>query len=448
MGIYEIFNWIYSLEEETKVNLHETVSDLKGEVFLNKNDNGILFNLGIPNFKLLYKKDSNFIISHDLFEIRIVHFLVKQNGFSSRLCQAYMFESLKFNRAEEKYQCYYSKIESHFLIKDFLKDFSDEINFHFKNIVFKISTCAISPNIKGEFLCIEADQKLTFIEFKHCINNIITSIGFLTANFYKKEEFYFQSELKDFSVETDFFYRNSDEKHSFPCPFTKSTEEWNWKIKVELSNELNVKYSSSIDEKTFSNLVNLLLENPKIYFSIRMIFDFYSYPIISRVSIMFVVLETLCEELNIKTEFAQKEFKKENGFKTLLSIKDQINEFDYKILEDIIENIDNELTNNVVNFEQTFKSLNINISNSDKLIFKQRNHFFHGRIIPERINIDSEEEFNNLEKTYDNYSLQLYVLISKLILKRIDFSGYLINYPKLFEQNNNLNLKEPYFIKL
>jgi hypothetical protein len=117
-------------------------------------------------------------------------------------------------------------------------------------------------------------------------------------------------------------------------------------------------------------------------------------------------------------------------------------------LNDIVENIDNKLTNNAVHFEQTLRSLGMNYSNEERNILNKRNDFFHGRIIPNSHQIESEEEFINLERKYNYYSLRLYVLISKILLKKIGFDGYFINYPKIFEDDNEMNLKESYFIKL
>ena len=169
---------------------------------------------------------------------------------------------------------------------------------------------------------------------------------------------------------------------------------------------------------------------------------------------MFVILETICEEFNkdlnkdLNTEFIKKNNKKEFGINTLSRIKDKIDVEDFEILKDIVENTDIKLTNNFINFEKTFSGLKIILSNYDKAIFKNRNDFFHGRIIPNPTIIDCEEDFNNLEMKYDYIAYRLYVLISKLILKKIGYNGYLINYPKLFEDYNEMNLKEPYFIEL
>lgn len=451
MGIYEIFKLIYSFEEETKVELQETFSNVKGEVLLSKSFAGLIFNLEHPHYRLFFKKESKFIISYNLLKIKILHFSINLGKINllSRICNAYMFQSLGFNEKNKKYFCYYSNIDKNHFKLLFHTD-KDEFNILIDNINFKISTCYIIPQIKHSFLCIESDSKIDFKSFKHYVNNIIVSLGFVSGRFYKTEEFYFQSKHKDFSKETEFYYRSSNLKYSFPVPITNQPSYWNWKFdeRFVLSEELINKWSSNINENNITSLVNLSIKKPRIYFSIRMLFDFYNTPQISRVSLLFVVLETLCEELNSKKVFVEKEFKKEIGLLALQRIKKKIDNEDLIILQDIIENIDSKLTNNVVYFEQTIKSLKLNFTNEERKILANRNEFFHGRIIPTSHNINSEEDYSSLEHKYDYYSLRLFVLVSKILLKKSGFEGYLINYSKLFEDDNEMNLKESYFIKL
>lgn len=447
MGIYEIFKWVYSFETENLVCIKDLNTNKIIDVFLKKSDKGFVFRLDFPDFKILYDKNSLLSIDSELFEIKINYFLTKNENFHTRICEAYMFQSIDFNNNIKKYHCYYSKITSSFLVS-FLEGNQTEFSIDIDGFNFNISTCKINPDIKSRFLCIECDSQITFKKFKHLVNNIITSIGFFGGKFYKLEEFYFQSDSNDFSDHTEFFYRNSDKKYSFPYPFSKFPNEFNWKFPNDLDDKMIEEFSSAIDENNFSELLKLIIEKPRIYFSIKMLFDFYEYSPITRVSSMFVVLETLCKELNNKTDRVEKELKKEIGSQTLDKIKNKISNKDYLILKDIVENIDVRLTNNAVHFEQTFISSKISLHNEDKKVFKQRNYFLHGIILPESQEINNEEDFYQLEIKYEYYSWRLYVLISKLILKKISFSGYLINYSKIFEDCDNTNLNESYFTKL
>ncbi|NRT15984.1 hypothetical protein HNP99_002346 [Flavobacterium sp. 28A] len=445
MGVYEIFKWIYSFENENLICLKDSNTNIVRDVLVKKNDNGFAFSLLFPHYKMLYDENTLFSICNKSFEVRITHFLPKNESFNSRLCEAYMFQSIDFDNDIESYHCYYSKITCSFLIS-FLEGNQTEFSINIDGFNFTISTCKIDPDTVSNFLCLKCDSIISFKEFKHLVNNIITSIGFLVGKFHKLEELYFQSNSKDFSAHTEFLYRNSNKKYNFPHPFSKYPNEFNCKLSNDLDDEMIENFSSIIDENNFQELVLLIIKKPRIYFSIKMLFDFYEYSSISRVSSMFVILETLCDELNNKTDRVEKELKKVKGENTLTNIKDKISNEDYLILEDIVAHIHIGLSNNAVHFEQTFKSLKIHLNDEDRKLFKQRNNFLHGRIIPESQEIKNEEDFYQLEIKYEYYSWRLYVLICKLILKKISFEGYLINYPKIFEDSDIL--KESYFIKL
>ena len=90
MGVVEIFKWIYSFEEETKVDLHETASDLKGEVILSKNENGLIFNLWErKSFSTVWNLLENYIYganSLGLLHISFInkgHILMNKNNKTS-----------------------------------------------------------------------------------------------------------------------------------------------------------------------------------------------------------------------------------------------------------------------------------------------------------------------------------------------------------------------------
>lgn len=452
MGIYEIFKWIYSFEKETKVNLHETVSDLKGEVLLRKNEKGLIFNFGYPHFKTLYNKEANFNIFHNSFGLKINHYLVKNDNqnFFQRICNAYMFQSLDFDVTDKLYHKYYTKIDDYFLMSFFSK-WQKEFLIKVDGINFKISTCEISSDIKHTFICIECNIKIDFKKFKHYVNSIIVSIAFFSGKFFKLEEIYFQSKIKNFSKSTDFFYRNSNTKYSLPNPITNNPKNWDWKFKDDfvLTKTLERKWSSSINKRQFILLTTLLIEKPKLYFSIRNIFEFYKSPVMTRIPIMFVVLETICVELKkASTEFIEKSIIKNRALDILLRNEENITSEDYIELKNAINYIDKKLVGNIINYEKAFKSLNLDLSEEDKKVLSKRNLFFHGSILPDDALIQSEEDFYKIEKEYNYYSNKLYVLITKLILKQLNFTGYLVNYPKMFEDETVLKVQENYFIKI
>jgi hypothetical protein len=147
-------------------------------------------------------------------------------------------------------------------------------------------------------------------------------------------------------------------------------------------------------------------------------------------------------------EHVQKVFVKKEAFDVLKSVEDKISILDFEILKDAIETIDVAKAKNIVDFELAFSVLKIKLSNTDRKSLKRRNSIFHGRILSDFEIINSEESYIELEEVYKFHSYKLYVLICKLILKQIDFDGYLLNYPKILCDNLELIKSEPYFVKL
>lgn len=453
MSIVEIINWIYSFQQEREVLLIDKKLNYHSDVLLKKDENGLFLKLNTPFYKSINDKDNSIYIKDEALIIKVNYFIEQFNlgDFTSKVFKMYNFQSENFNVNDLKYHSYYSKFKGGFLL-DFINNNDQEFNIRLDDYQFDISTSSFY-GIKGDFLLIKTNNKIDYKKFKHYVNNIIVAIGFFKGRFFKNEEYYFQSENELINSENiiqennvDFFYRSNIKNFSFPCPITNIPNIF--KIHIEISEENELKWSSRIDESVFENLVTLLIDRPRIYSAIKIVFDYYSLGQTSRVSLMFVVLETVCEEfIEEKVKIETRSIKGEAS-KVLSRVKEIIPLDDYHILEDAVEKVDDDFLLINKNFERVSKLMNISFNNEEKGILKKRNDFFHGRIIPRKNEIILEEDWYELEDKYDYYSYRLYVLVSKLILKKIMFSGYFINYPKILENRFNLKLKESCFSKI
>ncbi len=452
MGIYDIFKWVYSFENEAKVDLHETVSDLKNEVLLNKNERGLFFILGYPHFKLLYNENSNFIISDNFLKIRVNHFLANGNNqnITERICNSYMFQSIDFDEEKKMFHQYFSKIENYFFIS-FFSNWQKEFTVLLNGKEFLVSTCQISDDIKYNFLCIECNEKIDFKNFKQCINSIIFSIGFLTGYLYKKEEFFYQSEFSDFS-DSEFFYRNQNKRFNTYQPFLRDPQNYSefYDDQFRLDESYKEKFSSSISVANFQKLIDLIYFKPAYYSSIRMLFEIIPNSFVSKHSILFVVLETISREIRkeFHSEHIDKIIIRDEAFEELRKIKDKISIESFEILSNAIDSIEEKKAKNIVDFELAFSSLKIKLTDIERKSLKRRNNILHGRIIDYFTELNFEEDYEKLEIEYNFFSYKLYTLICKLVLKQIDFDGYLLNHTKLYTLNKDLAKNESYFIKL
>jgi hypothetical protein len=445
MNINQTFQWLKELEDSKEFLLVEEKTNTIKKISVSKNERGLLYDVEFHLFKILNDKNSKFKIQDNSIQINIKHFITRIGTSSNyKKCNAYIFESQNFNIEEKAFFKYYSKIDSIFLIHIF-NELKDEYSIVLKDNIFKISTLDIE---NSNYLVIECDKKNNFKSFKHYVNNIIVSLGFLTGVFYKKEEFYFHSDNIEFLDNVQFFYRSGDRKNNFLKPFTSQPINYSSQFDEdsEPSDELLNKWSSSIDESTFSDLVKLLIEKPKFYFSIRMLFQFFELSFIARQATLFVVLETITSEIN--NEYHASHFDKiiirDEALNILEKYRENLNNIDYGIIENAIDKINLKISSNNVNFEWAFNSLGISLGNADRKLFEKRDEIFHGKIISTSSNINYEEDSYDIEENFISNSKRLYVLISKLILKRVNFSGYILNHSKLFEPE----IRESYFLKI
>lgn len=445
MGIEGFFQWSNNIQKK-EFSLKNESTNSEYKILLTKEGKGLSFELGFPDYKLFYDNNSELLLTDDFYKIRINKYIeAYTESLFKRKCTAYIFESIEFNHLGEFYHKYYSKIDGDLAWFSFLEGNVDKTVIELDGKIYKLSIY-FDHSLKNRYLIIENQNKLSFINFKHVVNNIIVSIGFLSGYYYRLEEFYFQSDDNTFQKHIDFFYRGSDQKSTIYEPFTQSPSSY---LRNKDGDEL-IRYQSCLSTEGFGDLVKLLITKTEIYSALLNLFKIYKgYPLFT-LSMLFVILETICEQINkeYNSEWQDKVLVKEKGFHILEKIKDQISENDYYELIDVVNQIDSKLVENIVNFERACKGVGAKLSNEERKILKKRNDLFHGRIIPVIVNVNSEEDYNQIEKDYAFYSDRIYVLISKLILKRINFFGYILNHPKIREKETGRSLSENYFIKI
>lgn len=451
MDVFETFRCLNTIEQETKAILQEKVSKTSFEIFLVKKNKGLSFRVSYPNFKILYGTKNRFVISCNSLEIEINHFLVKSvnNKPFERECEAYNFQSINFDKEKKCFNTYFSKIESAFYIKNILSENKNEFDYQCNGVIFEISVSILSESINDVYLIINSKNEISHNEFKHSINSIILALGFLSGYLYKKEEYFFQSNDLNFT-ETDFFYRSQGKRLDVYEPFSKYPQSYPFPQNHKQRNFEPKVFSSTISIEQIQKLVDIVKDNPKYYVSLRMLFEVMPSTFISKHSILFIALETIV--LEIRNKHYSKQIEKikirDNAVKVLKNLEEKISKAEYDNLLNALDNINEKNIENVVDYEQAFKSLNIQIRNEDKAVFKRRNNLFHGRIIKPDIELTFEDQYHELELEYSYYSYKLYLLICKLILKQIEFQGYLLNHSKIILHDSPLTLKENFFEKI
>ncbi|MDV6169354.1 hypothetical protein R1T16_13040 [Flavobacterium sp. DG1-102-2] len=445
MGIESFFEWLNGINNK-EFYLRDEHTNSEFKIQLSKEDNGLCFELEYPNFKLLYDNNSKFSLNDGCCEIRINNYIEAYTSLlTKRKCRSYIFESVSFNSEIDFYHKYYSKIDGDLFYFFFLQGNRDKVSIKIGEEIYGLSIY-LNPYSKERYLVIECSNKLTFRQFKHVANNIIVGIGFISGYYYRLEEHYFQS--SDITFQSiDFFCRFSNQKSTIFEPISSYPKNY---IGVEINDELLNKYSGQLSIDNFTDLINFLLSRTEIYSAIINLFKIYKgYPLFT-LSMLFVILETICVQINKEcaSEYQDMILVKQKGLEIIKKIQSQISIRDYDDLSEVIDQVDSKLIENLINFERACQALGVKLSNEERKVLKKRNELFHGRIIPVIENVNSEEDHQKIELDYAFYSDRIYVIIAKLLLKKINFTGFILNHPKIRERETNRYLNESYFIKI
>jgi hypothetical protein len=446
MKFVDCLCWLVSLEEGREYVLKEANSNLEKKIQVQKSKESLSFEIDHPFVKLLHNENSQFIVSNVDLEVKINNYRIKRgNNLLSRKCEPYIYQSVGFNEENLFYYRLLSPINSIFYLVNLFEDRKDNFQISINNVIVEIS---VEGSNYKTYLVIESLSKLTFSEFKHISNSVLYALGFFNGHLIKGEEFFFQSKNELFDESIDFFYRKHSRTLKLLKPFTS--------IPTEYSNFINDdKFDfdskiSFIKEEEIEKFITIIHNNDKVFSTINVLFDVFKNSFISKPSVLFVVLEILSNEINKvnDSDYIKKVNIRKLGFETLKKYEELFKEKDYEILKDVVENVDKKLVKNIVNFEKAFNSLKLSLSDEDKDVLKMRNYFFHGNFINKDVIIKNEEDYVKLEMEYHYLAQRLFTLISKLLLKYIGFSGFIINHAKVREKQYSKYFKEEYFVKI
>ena len=203
--------------------------------------------------------------------------------------------------------------------------------------------------------------------------------------------------------------------------------------------------------EVISNFITQLRNNEEYAVAIIFLMEVtHLKSVVSMPGVFSVILESLANTIITKQNKLEKLISNEtivDNIKT--DLNKVIDSYSDKIDENAIIKIRrriNELNkpinrNRLTNAEKLrapFDQLKIKLSKEDERAFDLRNDLLHGNIL---LNIDSTRTSKEIDDKMLYASAKLYTLISKLILKNSGYSGYVINYAKLY----NNDYVEDYF---
>lgn len=451
--------------------------------FKNSKINFTNFNNGIK-FKLFYGLSDISTKQWNYYNVNIksssinLHIpILNINKKTNNVCygEIYSFEYDAFDNDNKKIHRLLLPVDSHlnfnYSIENIALSYKQgvtseatEISFN-NNIFYLYLTHYKTKTTDNKFLVIDCETSLSYLEFSNFCSSILICFGYITGDFIYNDGFYLQYDNIDKDIISGLRYKQLS--GSIKCHYNP--------IYIEAYGVLyNIKKSKiyqnilrTLTLKEFSELCLLCYSNDDIKKLLLILLEVNDHSLNTSLGDLSIALEKITniiylENKEVKSLIRSKTSDKKskslvkNLKKELLAVlykfEYDMTEEGFNITKNKIENI-NQLTNKD-KLLLPFEILKIPITYNDEQTIEQRNVILHGNIpkipkIPKIINgILENINVNKDDKLCYYHFLRLNVLISSIILKKIGFDNYIVNYPKVYEKFTGIKLNEEYYRKI
>ena len=321
-----------------------------------------------------------------------------------------------------------------------IKTYVEEREFH----IFKLS------HNEKEYLFIDCLSEIEYGKFYDQSICILCALGILTGYFVENECFILSSGDVDFNSISYKEFRSLRESKYAPYKILPDNP-YDFFPRKEAKDKSY--FMAHIPTKVFTQFVNKISESLMLENSLFIFLEAISYPLDTQPACLSVVLEGLCNYVKDENEESVKPIQNKCKYKELIKrMKDLLN--DYKdcfssdgqtIIEKRIENINN--PTNGEKFKKAIKILGLELQGYEEEALLNRNNFLHCtnelKTDSLRIKPDSQEH----EKLF--FASQILArLLYKMILKIIDYEGYIVNILKYNEKSFESIQDEDMLIKI
>lgn len=367
------------------------------------------------------------------------------------------FSSIHFDEKKKRFYRLVIKTEKRFDFSRSVQDrwFATEshhssggLNIYFRNQ--KVEFFSRSINSEDNYIFFDSTDKIEFEEFSNLCFSISLAFGFTTGEFYLNEGIFFNYSNVEMKIHKGFRYLKLRKSiNTIYAPVYNNP--YSYKVEKEVAEKFN-KELKLISEKQFSKLCREIYDSGSFTATILLILESMSSSLIMAPTGLSVVLESLTELIckenpekikPISVKRTAKSIRKEllNVIEKYSDELDSINNFGKDILIKKIQNINS--PTNRDKLIKPFEILKIPITIEDKSVIDHRNDFLHGKITIYEKQDKKELEDENNRLFY--LMLKLFTLNSALVLKRIGFKNFIVNYPKVyFRDKKLLNDEEVY----
>lgn len=341
-------------------------------------------------------------------------------------------------------------------------------NFHFYS-------CTINNQ---SYFIIDSIDKIKIKQFQTTVNSILLSYAFLKGEYHGKEIYFLTYKNRSFKKPKSILSQilGGGIYNGFLVHSTKPYSIVEFQNKIRYKKDKNGKiigindsqirkYMVEFPEECFSNLCNLIAEKGGILRGVILLVSNNSATLEMKIPILFVALENITKVLIGKDAGVHTIIQDENILNEIkLIVKNSVKllgEVERKHLpqsrtsEEKKEHLKkfsrvkskfcdfNKGTNNKKLIEP-FKKFGYNLPKDEEdLILIYRNKFLHG------------DDFMTMDESYElefqelfHISMKLHKLISILLLKSADYSGYILNNPRIHSYISEKKIKEEIFLKI
>jgi hypothetical protein len=280
---------------------------------------------------------------------------------------------------------------------------------------------------KRKYFFIESQSKVELNEFVSCLDELVLAISYLTGVFLGREIYILGSNEQNFENVSILSLKHffDDLKSGFSV-IPDVMLQHDCKVKVM---RFPIVY--------FQELVNLMHNSLVYKRAILLICQGHTEPNYVRSSLYSVALETITnkisEQISEKIKPITDKPLADNLRRELknlvLDYKDKIGDFAYKKIVSDIERINS--PTNKQKLQLPFIHYNIKLPDKDIAAIEKRNDFLHGRIPDEG----------------DSHALpiincRLLFCINCLVMKHINFSGYILYHTSFYQRKHNMEIEE------
>ena len=301
-------------------------------------------------------------------------------------------------------------------------------------------------NNANSYFVIENLEPRSLDEFERDSYTIQKGIGFLIGYMPGGENYIFSCE--------NFIYRRLSRKSLKSIFYPVTSNPYSKLYDKKDIAEIYYGKLTVIPTRVISEFLSQLHKNEDFSVAIIFLMEVSSLKsVVSMPGVFSVILESLANCITIKQNKLEKLITdKDINDNILYDLNTVLDKYASKIesnaeikirrrLSDFNKPINYKRLTNAEKLREPFDQLKIKLSREDEKAIDYRNDLLHGNIL---MNNDTKRSSQEIDNHMLYISAKLYTLISKLILKKSGYNGYVINHAKFYE-NNLLNSIEDYF---